>query len=155
MLRCGFVRGTWQVPLYFSCRTQEELCGPSRNWQLRKTCPYLKEGESLQAGHRLAEPSRLSLSSRSVWLQQQKVLPSCCDYGPLGVLSSSRRQIESSRHVQPFYKELRLLHPAPLLLHKIFCFWNVLFITMKAMLAGKMVAPSTFKWIPRFLLLHH
>lgn len=152
MPRCGFLRGTWQVPLHFCCRIQEELCGPSGNWQLKKACSCLKEDGSLQAGHRLAEPSRLSLS-RSVQLQQQ-VLPSCCDYASLGVLSDSRRQIESPLHPQPFYKELRLLHPAPLLPHKIFCFWNVLFSTMKAMLAGKMVAQSTFKWIPRFLLLH-
>lgn len=155
MPRCGFVRGTWQAPQHFSCRIQEELCGPSRNWQLRTTCPYLKESGSLQAGHSLAEPSRLSLSNRLVWLQQQQVLPSCCDYACLGALSYSRRQTESPLLLQPFCKELRPLHPAPFLPHKIFCFWNVLFSTTKTMLARKMVAQSTFKWIPRFLLLHY
>ena len=145
-----FRRGTWQVPLYFSSSCILQLRGPSGNWQPRKCCPCLKEGGSLQAGRSLAEPTRLSSSSRSVRRLQQQALPSRCGYVPLGASSYSRRQVKSPLPPQPFCKELRPLHPAPLLSHKMFCFWKVLFSTRKALLAGKMVAQGTLKCILRF-----
>lgn len=59
-----------------------KLCSPSRNCQLRQTCPRLKKSGRLQPRLRLAEPSRRSWSSRSVQLQQKQALSSWCKYSP-------------------------------------------------------------------------
>lgn len=154
MQRWCFARGIWWVPLYFNCRIQEELCSPSRNWHLRKACPCLKKGGSLQAAHRMAEPSRFSLSSRSVQLQQQQVLSSCCNYAPVRVFSCTGRQIESPIHPQPFHKEIMTTPSSTTPDTEDFLLSKCHMHQCKALSAGKMVVHCSLV-IPRFFLLHH